>query len=134
MLIIVGILVLSVIVLAHKAGPGPGNATPTGNPNGVVVSQTAPMQQPLAADNSLPATGATGVPSPYTGVGLPGAASSYKAMLQMQGNPRGARRYNAFQSSPKPQGTGLLDPLPDRGTRSKQLLTKDVLRGPGKKL
>jgi hypothetical protein len=52
----------------------------------------------------------------------------------MQGPPNGARRYNAFMSSPKPAGTGLLDPLPDKGTRSKQLLTKDVLRGPGKKL
>lgn len=136
MVIVVGALVLVVLVLAHKSMPAdPSTTVPAGNPVGVTLttSTTPATGQSLAPDDSVPAYGATGSPSPYTGTGLPGASTSYINALYMQGNPLGFR-FNAMQSSAKIKGTGLLDPLPDKGTRSKQLLTKDVLRGPGRKL
>jgi len=127
-------LALVVVVLAHKSDPAnlPTGGAPS---NGVTVDQSQPMAQKVGPDNSPTAYGATGTPSPFTGAGLPGSNQQFKNLLFMQNPPGGpGSRYNAFQSSPKLKGTGLLDPLPDKGTRSKQLLTKDVVRRGGMKV
>lgn len=137
MIVAVIALALVVVVLAHKSDPA--NA-PTGaaSSNGETVTTSQPMSSSPGPNVNGTPYGATGTPSPFTGVGLPGSATGFKTLLYMQNPPGGpGARYNAFVSSPKIKGTGLLDPLPaGRGTMSKQLLTKDVLPQyrPGRKI
>lgn len=116
-----------VALLRHSADKG-SETGQTGTSNGVSVSAAVGSDsQKLTFKAAIGLFGATGAPSPYTGLGAPGSNIEYKNILDMQ-NPPGGPRFNALLSQYHPKGTGLLDPLPaGSGTRSKELLTKDVV-------
>lgn len=126
MLIFVALgLVGLVAVLHHKANPTTGQ---TGTSNGVTIdAQTPDMARPGTGGSSVGLYGTTGSPSPFSGLGSPSSNIEYRNILKMQ-NPPGGQRFNAFMKQPHVQGSGLLNPLPQgSGTKSKQLLTADVL-------
>jgi len=133
MFIIVALgFVALVAILHHASQPTSGEA---GTSNGVDINATQPAGQNLTSNGAaIGLYGTTGSPSPMTGAGSPSSNNEYKAILFLQKNPTGSSRFNALQHSPVNYGTGLLDPLPDKGTRSKELLTKDVLVRGGHKV
>lgn len=124
-------LILLVVYLAH-ASETP--SAPAGQPNGVDINATQGALVNPGPDNALPYLGATGRPSPYTGLGLPAVSMQYRQILYMQNPPARSGTGSAFLHSMGVKTTGLLDPLPDRGTRSKQLVTADLQVRPGRKL
>jgi hypothetical protein len=135
MLLIVALGVVGLVIILHHAAPTPPASDQTsGTPNGVDIDKGAPAKLSLTLKPPLGMYGATGSPSPFKGLGSPSGNPQYNLIQFLQPTPAGARSTNALLHSPIVHGTGLLDPLPDKGTRSKQLLTKDVLIGPGKKI
>lgn len=135
MLLVVALGIVGLVVILHHAAPTPPASDQTsGTPNGVDIDKAAPASMSLNHAPPLGMYGATGAPSPFKGLGSPSASMQYNLIQFLQPPPAGARATNAFLHTPVRKGTGLLDPLPDAGTRSKQLLTKDVVIGPGRKL
>ncbi len=131
MLIFVALGIVGLVaVMHHKAKTDAGD---TGASNGVTIDAVTPNTTSPKFTPDIGRFGATGAPSPFTGLGAPGSNKEYKSLFFLQPNAGGVR-YNALMHSPSVKGTGLLDPLPDKGTRSKQLVTKDVLVGPGRKV
>ena len=132
MLIFVALGVVLLVAAMHRSSSDSSSGD-TGASNGVTIDATTAASTSPKFTADIGRYGATGAPSPFTGLGAPGANKEYKSILFLQNNPGGIR-YNALMHSPYVKGTGLLDPLPDAGTRSKQLVTKDVLVGPGRKV
>jgi len=131
MLIFVALGIVGLVALMHhRKDAGSGD---TGASNGVSIDANTPDKSNPVFTPDIGRYGTTGAPSPFTGLGSPSANIGYKKLLFMQAPPGGVR-FNALQHSPTVGGTGLLDPLPDKGTTSKQLLTKDVIVGPGRKV
>ena len=130
-LLVVALIVGLCVVLKnvpHKDAGGTGTSNGAAPVDGV----TPPVAQ-LGAANTIGLYGGTEAPSPLSGLGRPSANLAYNSLQWLQPAPRGARATNAFLHSPNVPGQ-TLNPLPNLGTRSKQLLTKDVVLGPGRKL
>ena len=133
MFIIVALgFVALVAILHHSSQPTSGQ---TGASNGVDIDAQQPNTQGLTSNGAaIGLYGATGSPSPFSGLGSPSVNNEYRNILFQQPEPKGAHMFNALQRSPVVKGTGLLDPLPNLGTQSKQLLTQDVLVRGGRKV
>jgi hypothetical protein len=131
MWLIPALLVLAVVYLAHASEP---TADPSGTPNGVRIDANGKMIADVGPDRALPYLGANGTPSPYTGLGRAGASDQRKALYYLANPPSSRGNGSAFIHPARLGGTGLLDPLPDRGSRSKRLLTQDVPGLPGGKV
>jgi len=132
MLIFVALGVAGLVaVLHHAAKPATGQ---TGSSNGVDINAATPASAAPGNGNSVGLYGATGSPSPLSGLGSPSSNVEYRQILKMQSPPSG-QRFNAFMTQPHVKGSGLLNPLPaGKGTSSKELLTKDVMLYKGSKL
>ncbi len=131
MWLIPALLVLAVVYLAHASDPTAETASP---PNGVRIDANAKMIAPVGPDNALPYLGATGTPSPYTGLGRPGASSQQTLLYYLANPPNTRGSGSAFASRPWMPGSPVLDPIGDRGSQSKRLLTVQVQARPGSKV
>jgi hypothetical protein len=131
MWLIPALLVLAVVYLAHASDPTAETSSP---PNGVRIDANGKMIAPVGPDNALPYLGANGTPSPYTGLGRSGASAQRIGLFYLANPPSTYGNGSAFDSRPWMPGSPVLDPLGDRGSQSKRLLTVQVQARPGTKV